>query len=104
MACPVCESRRRQAGSLLDGPHDVLVASAAADVSVEPVANLLLGRFGVVLQDLNGGHDHPRRAVTALKAVTVAKRLLHRMQLVAARNALDSGDRRTLRLQREHRA
>jgi hypothetical protein len=37
-------------------------------------------------------HDHARRAIAALQAVIIAEGRLHRMQLVAFRDAFDSGD------------
>src|SRR5215469_8776237 len=38
--------------SMLDGPHDVLIAGAAADVAFETFANLGFGWIGVVLEQL----------------------------------------------------
>jgi hypothetical protein len=47
---------------------------------------------GMALHDVDGGHDHARRAIPALKAMIVTKSSLHRMQGIAFRNAFDGGD------------
>ena len=56
---------------------DVLVAGAAAEVALETVAHLLLGGARVVLEQVDRGHDHARRAVAALQAVVLLERALH---------------------------
>src|SRR3954471_21848476 len=83
LGCP-CASRGR--------PHrldDVVVARAAAEVSLEGGADLLLARVGVPRQQVRRGHDHPRGAVAALQRVVFPERLLHEMQGVAGAEPLD---------------
>src|SRR5437868_15369143 len=54
---------------LLHRLHDVGVPGAAADVALEPGADLGLARIGVALEQVAGGDDHARRAEAALQAV-----------------------------------
>jgi hypothetical protein len=68
------------------------------------VPDLLLGRVGIALQEIGGGHDHPRRAVAALQAVVVPEGLLERVQLVAVGHALDGLDLGAVGLDGKHRA
>src|SRR5690606_35434552 len=83
---------------------DVVVARAAADVAFEPVPHLFLGRLPVAHAQLDRTHDHARRAEAALEPLVLAKRLLHRMQLVAFGEPLDGGDVLTFGLDRQHSA
>src|SRR6516165_2075756 len=62
-------ARTHLVGRILDRLDDVLVAGASAEVAFQRVTNLGLGRIGVVSQQVNRGHDHPRRAVSALQTV-----------------------------------
>src|SRR6185312_10824764 len=88
-----------------DGPDDVLVPGAAAQVAVDALADLLLGRRRIVLQQVDRRHDHARRAEAALERVPVVERLLNRMQrAVRPGQALDRGDRAAVGLDREDRA
>jgi len=57
----------------------VLIAGAAAEVSVKSMANLVLCGLGIPRQKLVRGKDHPWRAVPALKAVTLPKAFLKRV-------------------------
>src|ERR671923_618302 len=78
---------------LVDGLDDVLVAGAAADVALEPVPDLRLGEpVAVRAEELDTGHDHPRRAEAALERVVLPESLLQRMELAAPRKALDGRD------------
>ena len=71
---------------------NVLVASAAAQVSLQPPADLFLARVRIALQNLGCGHDHGGRALAALQAVMLPERLLHRMQLAGLCQPFNSGD------------
>src|ERR671930_2438621 len=89
----------------VDGLDDVLVAGAAAEVALEPAPDLLLGQpVAVRAQELDAGHDHPRRAEAALEGVALPERLLERMQLAALRQALDRRDLAAVRLDGQHGA
>src|SRR5829696_3274230 len=91
-------------GTLLDGLDDVHVARAAAQVAGDPLADLVLGRIGVLLQQVGGLHDHAGGAEAALEAVLVPERLLERVQLAALLHALDRAHLGAVRLDGEHRA
>src|SRR5438552_12852930 len=91
-------------GRPLDRLHDVVVTRAPAQVALELVADQLLGRLGVALEHLVDGHDHARRAETALEPVLLPEPLLDRVQLAVLRETLDGQDGRTVGLDREHRA
>src|ERR671918_2738576 len=88
----------------LYGLHDVLVARAAAQVPFQAFPYLLLRRVGILLQEADGGHDHARRAVTALQTVRLVESLLHRMPHTVLRNAPDGGDLVPVGLHRKDRA
>src|SRR5438552_7526988 len=91
-------------GGLLDGIDDVRVAGAAAQVPAQSFGNLLAARDGARRQQVNARHDHARRAVAALQAMTIPESLLQRMQMTVARQAFDGGDVGAVRLHGEHRA
>ena len=60
--------------------------------------------FGRLLEQRHRRHHEARRAEAAHQAVVVAERLLHRMERVALRKAVDRADVLALRFDREHRA
>src|SRR5688572_16311740 len=92
----------------LDGGEDSRVSAAPANVAAHPFADLLfreLSRrrayvFGDMAhvaalrlrQQADCGTNLPRRAVTALKAVILNERRLHRMELVVPGQPLDRRD------------
>src|SRR3546814_10902609 len=63
------------------GLDDVVVAGAAADVAFQLVANGILVRVRMALHEVDGAHDHDRRAEAALQGMMLAEGFLHRMQL-----------------------
>ena len=71
---------------------DVVVAGAAAEVALEPLADSSLARRAAFLDQRDGRHDHPRRAVAALERVMVVERLLHGMELAVRGEPLDGRD------------
>jgi hypothetical protein len=57
------------------------------------VADLLLGRPGILVQQREGGEDHRRGAVPALQALVLDEAFLDRVKLVGAGlDALDGED------------
>src|SRR5438067_837479 len=88
----------------LDGLDNVLIAGAAAEVALEPLADLRLGRRGVLVEQADDRHDHPGGAEAALQRVLLVERLLDGMQLAVLRQALDRGDLRAVGLDSEHGA
>src|SRR4029079_5998545 len=88
----------------LDGLDDVVVPGAAAEVPLERLADLVVGRIRVPLEDLGGGHDHPGRAVAALERVVLVERTLERVQLAVFCEAFDRLDVEAVGLEGEDRA
>ncbi len=84
-------------------PNNVLVSGAAAQVSFEAVTDVVFFDIRVRLDQLDGGHDHPRRAEPALEAMLLGESLLHDMQFSVGQ-ALDGIDRRTVGLDGQYRA
>src|SRR4051812_35792227 len=72
-----------------DGLEDFHVAGAAAEIAGEAVADVGLGRLRRSIEQVDGGDDHARRADAALRAAAGDERLLHGVQLLAARDAFD---------------
>src|SRR5687767_1203945 len=76
-------------GAGLNGLDDIVVSGAAAEIAVELGAD---GRFVEPLapapNDVERRHDHARSAESALQAVVGAERLLHRVELTVAGEAL----------------
>src|SRR5262245_13080508 len=91
-------------GCRLHGLDDVLVPGAAAQVARDPVADLLLARVGVLLQQPVGARDHPWRAVAALQAVLLVECLLQRVQHAALLEAFDRQHVGAVALHCQHRA
>src|SRR5689334_1859270 len=83
-------------GTRAHGLDDVVVASAPAEVALEPVPDVVLARIGVVATQVGRTHDHARRAEPALQTVVLLKRRLHRVQRAAAGEALDRRDLRAV--------
>ena len=67
---------------------DRMVTRAAAEIALEAEGQILL----LLIAQAGGGHDHSRRAKTALEGLRIEKRLLHGMQISIAGQALDGGD------------
>jgi hypothetical protein len=76
-------------GGTLHGLHDVMVASAAAEIALEAGTNLLLGWVRVASKEIVGGHDHARGAEAALQPVLDRKALLEWMQPPVLREPFD---------------
>jgi hypothetical protein len=88
-----------------DGVHDVLIASAPAEITLEPGADVLLGRLRLTPEQFQRAHDHARGAETALQGVMLAKRRLQRMLgITRLAQALDRVDRCSVRLNGQDRA
>src|SRR6266545_6992973 len=89
----------------VDGLDDVLVAGAAAEVALEPAPDLGVGQpVAVRAQQLDAGHDHPRRTEAALQRVMLPERLLQGMQLAVRGEPFDRRDLAAVGLDGEHGA
>src|SRR5204862_5712532 len=98
---------RRAAHSPGGGLHcleDVHVTRAPAQVACEAPADLILGRVGVLLEQVGRGQDEARHAVTALQSVLIPQGMLDRVELIAVRHALDRREIAALGLDGEHPA
>src|SRR5262249_61762904 len=84
--------------------ENVLVASAAAAVSGDGLADILLRRVLLVLQQVERGEQHARRAVSTLQSMMLGKCLLHGMQLAILLQAFHGCDLRLVGLKGEKRA
>jgi len=71
----------RLRGCLLYRADDPVVRSAAAQIAVQSLPHLLLGRGGTVVQQADRGHHHAGGAIAALDGLLVDERLLDRMKL-----------------------
>src|SRR5215468_6545488 len=91
-------------GRVLHGLDDIDVAGAAAEIARDRLADVLLARVLVALEERHTRHHHARSAVAALQSVLLGEALLHRMQLSALLEAFDRTHLRTVCLHCEHRA
>jgi hypothetical protein len=66
----------------LDRSHNTWMGSTAAYVAFHGMRDLCRGWVGVRVQERNGRHDHPGRAVGALHRSLFKEGLLQRMQTV----------------------
>ena len=103
--CAHLASLGQALGGERDRIDDLLVAGAAAQVAADRLADLLLGRPRVGVEQRLRRDQHARRAVAALQRVRLAEAVLqHAQRAVGLRQALDRGDAVAVRLHREHQA
>src|SRR5438874_13206062 len=74
------------------------VARAAAEIALDAMGDLLTRRLGIALKQLDAGHDHPRRAVTALQTMALPETFLHRVQSAIGSQSFDGGHCRAIGL------
>src|ERR1700744_1246668 len=93
--CPLACSRATSArpGGGFDRIDDRLIAGAAAVVPREMFTDALTIRLALGVQEVLGGHQHPRRAEAALQRVALAERGLEVRYLSGVRQTLDRLDR-----------
>src|SRR5438034_6862515 len=87
---PASSVHRRRRG--LDRGEDAVVGPAAAEPRGHRLLDLGLRRRRVLLQERRRGHDHPVRAVAALRRLVLRERLLERMRMLERAEALERGD------------
>src|SRR6266851_566538 len=68
------------------------VRPTAADIALQKLDNLRGTWIAVALQQSDAAHDHPSRAVGALKGAGIEKGLLHGMQMSVFLQAFNGGD------------
>src|ERR1700716_1972849 len=96
IAIPLCpptdrHGRRHRHACRLHGLDDVRVASAAAQIALEALANFGFGRMRIAVQQGSRGHNEPWRAESALQTVLVPEGVLQRVQRAVLRQAFDGG-------------
>jgi hypothetical protein len=97
--------RRGRLARGLDCLDDVLVASAPAEITLQPGADAVLRRLRFTPKQFQRAHDHSRRAETALQGVMLAERGLQRMLgITRPAQALNRTDRCSVRLDGQDRA
>src|SRR5215217_1750663 len=98
----------RRRGLVLGRPahrlDDVRVARAAADLPRDRLADLLVGRARIAVQQRPRGHDHAGGAEAALEAVRLHETLLHGVERAVALHVLDGADLVAARHRGEHGA
>jgi hypothetical protein len=80
------------AANVLNGCDDVGVGPATADVSAHAFPNISVMRAAGFVEQSDGGHDLPGRAIAALIGVICEKRRLHWMQRTGLSNAFYGRD------------
>src|ERR1700732_772964 len=83
---------------------NVLAAGAATEIAAEAVADFVVGSERPLAQEIDGGHQHPRRAEPALQRVMLAERLLQTVELLDGAEAFDGLERAAVGLHREQQA
>src|SRR5262249_24416988 len=86
----------------LYGLDDVVVAGTAAEIALEPVADLVVRRARMLLQEAGRRHDHSGRAVAALQRMVLLERALHWVRLAVRGKPLDRRDLVPVGLDREN--
>src|SRR5918999_233305 len=97
-------SRSASRSRRFDRLDDVDVAGATADVALDRLADLVLRRLRVGVEQVLGAHQDSGGAVAALERVMRPERLLQGVQLAVARKALHGLELRPVGLDREHHA
>ena len=77
---------------LLDRFNDLVVAGATAKVAHHPILDLVLGGFGIFVQQSFSSNHLPGSADAALKTAVLDKALLHRMKLTVLGKTFDRRD------------
>src|SRR5918996_5618763 len=95
---------RHRVGGGADRLDDVVIAGAATEIALQPLADLVLGRVRIVLQEVDRAHDHAGGAEAALQRVMLAERRLHRVQLAVPGQPLNGRDLRAAGLECQHGA
>lgn len=89
---------------VLNGLDDVLIARAAAEISLERMADLALGRVRIPIEERASGHDHAWSAVAALEAMHLPEAHLDIAVFTVRGHALDCGQVTTIGLDRQQGA
>src|SRR5258708_33156024 len=74
--------------------HDTVVRTAPAQIAGEGLLDLALGRRLVLLEQSLSCHDHPARAVAALRGLRFDERALHRLRCAIPGETIERGNMR----------
>ena len=88
------------ASGILHRIDNVLVAGAPAQIAFQSVADFVISRRGVALEELIARHDHAGRAEPALQTVLFPKALLGGIEITILSQALNGGNFCPVRLYR----
>ena len=69
------------------------MTSAAAEIALERLFDVVFARLRILFQQRRRGHDHAIRAVGALRRLLVDEGLLKRVERIGAAQAFEGGDR-----------
>lgn len=86
---------------MFDGFDNLHITGAHAKIAGQRLADFRFGGIGIASQQRMTRHDHPRRAVTALKSVMFNEGFLNGVQLTVLRKAFDGRDFPAIGLHRE---
>ena len=89
---------------VFDRFDDVLIAGAAAEISLQAVPDLCARGIRIAIDDLTRGDDHSRRAVPALQAVLFPESFLDRMQVAVRSESFNRRYVAAVGLDGQHRA
>lgn len=78
------------------------ICPAATQVSGHSFFDIIEGGRRIVIEECFARHHHPRRAIAALKGITLHKCLLERVELIAFGESFDGGDLCIVCIKREH--
>jgi len=84
--------------------HDLLIATAAAEISGQIIANLLFRGFWIFVEQCFRRENETRCAIAALKSTELHKRFLKRMQRFCSAQSFDGHDFTTVNVRRQYRA
>src|SRR6516225_8281556 len=101
--CAAATHGARARGNRFD---DVVIAGATANIAFKLLADgAVVEVIALAADDVDGSHDHARRAKTALQTMVFAECFLHRMErTVGRRQSLDREHIGSFELQRQNRA
>src|SRR5919199_3778852 len=85
-----------------DGPDDVLIARAAAQMATQRACELLVGWARRLPEQRDRGHEKSRCAEAALEPVRFPERFLHRVQAFSLGQRLDRDNLRVIGLDSQH--
>src|SRR5258706_12120636 len=81
---------------VLHRADNILVSSATANIAIQSMADLLISRMGIAVQQIHHRDDHTGCAETTLQAVLLTKGILYRMQITIGGDAFNGSNTATI--------